>query len=119
MTDNNNNNNDSTNSIQTLRLQFPEYQIISARYDFETRQMREYETFDFQKFQKMDNKRFRMKKIVYYGEYKYTISPAPFSERMNILSLPLSSNSTAWNILYTADVDELLSNSDLDIFYRT
>jgi hypothetical protein len=95
-------------SIHTLREYFPQYQIMSTRYDLEKGRLCQVEFFDFEAFQKDAENRFKMGKTVYYGDYKYKISFAPFSERVNIVSLPMESNSDIWNILYTADADQLL-----------
>jgi len=96
-----------TKSIQTLREYFPQYQIMSTRYDLEKKRLCQVEFFDFNAFQKDPENRFEMGKTVYYGDYKYTISMAPFADRVNIIALPMESNSNEmWNILYTADPDE-------------
>ena len=97
-----------TKAILTLREYFPKYQIMSTRYDLDQKRLCQVEFFDFEAFQKDAENRFEMGKTVYYGDYKYKISFAPFSERVNIICLPMESNSDIWIILYTADADKLL-----------
>ena len=96
-------------AINTLREIFQKYQIMSTHYDFNKQITFQVESFDFKKFQKEDENRFIMNKIVYFGDYKYTISMAGFSERVNILAMSASNTETkVWDILYTSDYDELL-----------
>jgi len=99
---------DYMKAIETLREYFPQYQIMSTRYDLDKRRLCQVAFFDFIAFQKDLKNRFQMGKTVYYGDYKYTISMSPFSERANIIALPFDSNSEIWDILYSTDADELL-----------